>query len=624
MNFEDAAIQLVRMGFKVFPGKVIPGKGKIPANKGPWNATVSKKQVRVWGKADPDCIPLIDCSDRAGESLAVIDIDMKDGKDGEATLEELKEQGFTLPETLSQKTPSGGRHLIFKTSAPIPNSVGKLGPGLDTRSKGGYIAYYGPFIVKPVAELPDWVREKLGKNSNKLELVPPVEDIDEDQAMIRGVRYLEDEAPLAIEGHGGDATTFRVAARLKDIGLNPNQAWTAMLNHWNERCEPPWSSEELGQKVTNAYNYGQDTAGSHSPEAIFDDDLPEEETKPAVTKTKSRLYFELGSEIKPKFDDSYLVKGMIGKGTLSQVYGHPGSGKTTITGDLALHLAYGMERWQGHKLSPGGVLYFSTESPESIRRRKHAFELNYNLHGKKCLFGLVPCTIDLMNIKSPSEIVALVKEFEEQTGESVSLCVFDTLARAMQGADENSAKDMGVAIKAFDLIREHTDSAVILVHHSGKDISQGARGSSALKGAIDSEFEIKAGMMTHKKQRDMELGPSMPFALKPITLGQDKDGDPITACILATDTEVFSQERDPLSGRIKKAFGFITDIADLTDSLTPTEKGFPVKRIRLRDLREVTRLEDEDIYKNLPRILKALVKSNYIELEDNWINVLAD
>jgi hypothetical protein len=54
---------------------------------------------------------------------------------------------FTLPETVVVLTPSGGRH-IWLTGPPdavVPNSAGRLAPGIDVRGTGGYLV--GPGSV---------------------------------------------------------------------------------------------------------------------------------------------------------------------------------------------------------------------------------------------------------------------------------------------------------------------------------------------------------------------------------------------------------------------------------------------------------------------------------------------
>lgn len=54
---------------------------------------------------------------------------------------------FTIPETVTVLTPSGGRHL-WLTGPPdvvVPNSASRLAPGIDVRGAGGYLV--GPGSV---------------------------------------------------------------------------------------------------------------------------------------------------------------------------------------------------------------------------------------------------------------------------------------------------------------------------------------------------------------------------------------------------------------------------------------------------------------------------------------------
>ncbi|MGW0828222.1 bifunctional DNA primase/polymerase [Streptomyces sp. NPDC002845] len=74
--------------------------------------------------------------------LIGIDLDTKSGTDSSAALRELALRHlFTIPETVVVLTPSGGRHL-WLTGPPdvvVPNSAGRLAPGIDVRGAGGYL-----------------------------------------------------------------------------------------------------------------------------------------------------------------------------------------------------------------------------------------------------------------------------------------------------------------------------------------------------------------------------------------------------------------------------------------------------------------------------------------------------
>jgi hypothetical protein len=73
--------------------------------------------------------------------LLVIDRDRKHGVDGIASCKELESELGALPDTLQQRTGSGGDQLFFQfpDGVEIPCSVGKVAPGIDIRSAGGYV-----------------------------------------------------------------------------------------------------------------------------------------------------------------------------------------------------------------------------------------------------------------------------------------------------------------------------------------------------------------------------------------------------------------------------------------------------------------------------------------------------
>ncbi|MER5290707.1 bifunctional DNA primase/polymerase [Streptomyces pharetrae] len=74
--------------------------------------------------------------------LIGIDLDTKSGTDASAALRELALRHlFTIPATVVVTTPSGGRH-VWLTGPPdvaVPNSAGRLAPGIDVRGAGGYL-----------------------------------------------------------------------------------------------------------------------------------------------------------------------------------------------------------------------------------------------------------------------------------------------------------------------------------------------------------------------------------------------------------------------------------------------------------------------------------------------------
>jgi RecA-family ATPase len=100
------------------------------------------------------------------------------------------------------------------------------------------------------------------------------------------------------------------------------------------------------------------------------------------------------------------------------------------------------------------------------------------------------------------------------------LVIIDTFARAIPGGNENDALDVGIAVAGADRIRAETGAAVGFVHHAGKDPTKGARSSSALRAATDTEIKIEGitgtRTATVTKQRDLESGRRCPLISRPL------------------------------------------------------------------------------------------------------------
>jgi hypothetical protein len=230
-----------------------------------------------------------------------------------------------------------------------------------------------------------------------------------------------------------------------------------------------------------------------------------------------------------------VVKKLLLAGSLFVVFGESNSGKTFFVLDLALAIAAGIH-WRGRRTRRGLVIYVAGEGAASVRARVTAYRMTYP-EITKLPFAIVPQPVDFLSPGSVKTLIETIRAAEKECGEKVTLVIIDTFARAVAGGDENSAQDVGVAVAAADRIRAETGAAVGFVHHAGKDPSKGARGSSALRAATDTEILIEGQtgirIATVTKQRDLENGERMPFELVPVTLGIDPDdGQEVSSCVL--------------------------------------------------------------------------------------------
>jgi predicted transcriptional regulator len=98
--------------------------------------------------------------------------------------------------------------------------------------------------------------------------------------------------------------------------------------------------------------------------------------------------------------------------------------------------------------------------------------------------------------------------------------VIDTLARCMLGGDENSAKDVGMAIHGCFLLQQTFSASICLVHHNNR-ADRGERGSGALRGAADTMIEVVAGgdgliRISCSKTKDTEPWETEDLVFKPV------------------------------------------------------------------------------------------------------------
>jgi hypothetical protein len=93
---------------------------------------------------------------------------------------------------------------------------------------------------------------------------------------------------------------------------------------------------------------------------------------------------------------------------------------------------------------------------------------------------------------------------------------------------------MGVALAHCALLHQMSGAMVLLVHHSGKDASRGARGHSSIWYNSDLVLEVNRAQdlrsVTVMKVKDGQDGEEFGFKLNTVVLGQDEDGDDITSC----------------------------------------------------------------------------------------------
>jgi hypothetical protein len=218
------------------------------------------------------------------------------------------------------------------------------------------------------------------------------------------------------------------------------------------------------------------------------------------------------------------------------MFGPSGCGKTFFTLDLAAHVAFG-RLWRGRAVLKGAAVYVAPEGGYGILERLTAFSCQYGIDPKDVPLYVVPDPIDLCN--SETDIDLLLGHLANlPKDQPLRLLAIDTVSRALAGGNENSSDHMGTLIKRCDSLRASTGAHVMLLHHTGKDQSLGARGHSSLKAAVDTEIEMKwdkegqSGLATVTKQRDSRTEGAFAFTLGEVDVDLRANGSPVTSCVV--------------------------------------------------------------------------------------------
>ncbi len=552
----DHALAAAKIG-PVFP--ITPGQKAPPIHKDwPRVATTDEASVRRMWSDHPNANVGIHTT-----GLTIVDGDVAKG--GAESFKALRQE-LKLPKTYAVQTPSGGFHAYYGGASR--NTVEKLGKGIDTRSDNGYVlapgsrTAAGEYTIahdSPIADAPPALIERIGKARERTASTEPVAVATETD-VLRAVEYLKTVEP-ALEGAGGDAHTFAVAARVRDFGLPEADALELMLEHFNPRCQPPWEPEHLQVKVANGYRYAKNQQGSDST-GMFQDLTGGEQPKvEAENPKRAKSEFVLMADIDERevVSQPWLLRGLIQRGTFVCAYGDPGEGKSVLMLDACHAIAGQRKEWlDTFSVDTNGArvaLYVGLEGFGSTKRRTIALRHEYG----NAPLALVSGQWDLTTAEGALEFSELVASVINQVG-PLAVIVLDTWARllAAAGADENSATEVGKVIRSLDIVREMTGATIVAIHHSGKDKSAGARGTTALKGAVDTELEIRGGQLCNPKQRDCDEHTPVGFRIVSKMIGMDINGAEVTAP-LVRGTPVAGNRRQ-LTGQAQHALTALSEL----------------------------------------------------------------
>ncbi len=364
-NLKAAACKYALNGVAVLP--LVP-QGKVPKIRGGVHSASFDMSDTVdrW-TASPDANIGI-ATGKCSRGIIVIDIDVKNGTDGEKSLESWQEQNGRLPENLTAKTPSGGRHLYYRVKeCEYGNRVGLL-PGVDIRANGGY-------VVAPPSVLPNGSYEWLSKEGK-------VADANDIVLLLLNWGKFDDmapktfEMPEVVETGQRNNTLFKLACSMRDKGVN-HRAILAALMETNAEFPEPLEDEEVKTIARSASKY----AAKHDVTA----------EKGVVKKVITDLSMTSLSEVEIK-EPEWLIDGYFPKNQITIIGGDGGTGKTTLWTSIAASISTGKVPIFEHYIcgdlyrdDPQNVIFFSAEDDVERVLKPKLLANGANMENIKCI-----------------------------------------------------------------------------------------------------------------------------------------------------------------------------------------------------------------------------------------------
>ena len=243
-----AAIRYAELGYEVLP--VVAGAKNPLTEHGVRDATLDTKTIESWWLRWPNANIGVSAA-----GLVIIDIDSK----GDSRWPEDEERACELVESARaiSVTPSGGRHFFFRRSDGVSwrCSVRKLAANVDVRTDGGYV------VVPPSKLLAGayvWLKEL--DTAKEFLSTPPkwlCDLLDEREreytSQINKFAQL-DETRVIEEGTRNDVL-FRIGAKLRSIGFDFEEIYSALSVVNRRRCRPQLDDVEVCRIAESASRY---------------------------------------------------------------------------------------------------------------------------------------------------------------------------------------------------------------------------------------------------------------------------------------------------------------------------------------------------------------------------------
>ena len=557
MKVLDAALAYAANGLRIFP---INQDTKAPLiDKWPQEATDDPDTITTWYTRTFKTAGIgIATGHSAKGQFFVIDVDVKNAKNGYDTLHDLEHEFGPLPDTITVLTPTGGQHLYLRTMTEIRNNAGtRMGEGIDIRGEGGYVI--APPSRHPngknytfehdhgipgtkIADAPDWLIKRLTYQPKVDKTRPKESDAFLNDPNLPSNRFAANtnwHDLLTADGwrhaYSKDGTDYYTRpGKERGVSASVNHDGNDSLIVFSTGAVIPaggysrfgyWAQTQYGgdwKKASDAYLAKNPTPIDVSPDELISQFID----WPTFWNTD-------------QVEEDWLAYPLIARGRQTTLFAVAKMGKSYLTLACVAALASGKSIFGRPKQPPTPVIYLDYEMNQNDLYDRLE-NLGYSEDDDLSLlyYALIPNLSPLNSHEGAAEVMAMV----ERTGAKV--VVIDTTGRAVVG-EENSADTYREFARTTGLSLKAAGVALLRTDHAGKDKGKsGQRGSSAKNDDPDLVYFMERELHTIKLTR---IFSRISWAPQEVELVEDQMEDNHKPIRLKDVTRQFTQRQFDLA-----------------------------------------------------------------------------
>lgn len=424
-----------------------------------------------------------------GAGLFVLDVDVKNGTNGVATLEGLEAKHGELPPTLTADTPSGGRHYVFRKpeGVMLRNRVCVM-PGLDVRAAGGFIVAEPSTLdgkgwhwndwqpdtgeLPEIADAPQWLLAAISKPAPEAaERAASANAGITDAYTTRALERATSAVLSAAEGARNDVLNAAAygLARLAAAGrLDWGQCELVLTR---AARAAGLDDGEIAATLASAY-----AAGVASPNHEGEPDTGEE-AEPLL------MPVSVGDVLtNPSQPPRFVWGRYLPRGVVALLGAHGGTGKSTIALMLAVAVASGQELF-GIETERCRVLFASFEDGGAIVRHrleticKQWFIEPAELEGHLIIVdGTESPELFTTTTRDAGSVTPTYTRLEAMA-EGAGLVIVDNASDTF-GGDEINRRQVRAFMRSLGRIAKANDAAVLLLAHVDKNTSRAGKAAN--------------------------------------------------------------------------------------------------------------------------------------------------